>query len=96
MLNLLIYFQALAAAATSPDLSWWESVDPEQRSDIQFFIAEANRVYAADPKGLQLTKRDCTTKFQLSQSQYDWVLAHLTGAFYLSLLLLIIILLLLL
>jgi hypothetical protein len=78
MINLFIFFEALAAAAASPDTSWWDSVDPEQRTDIQRFIAEANRVYAADPKQLELVKRDCATKFQLSNSRCEWVLAHLT------------------
>jgi hypothetical protein len=63
--------------ASSDESNWWESVDPEQRSDIQRFIAEASRVYSDQPDQSELVKRDCMAKFQLSNSQYQWTLTHL-------------------
>jgi serine/threonine protein kinase len=59
-------------------VEWWESVDPARRSAIERFIADALQANAADPEP-QKMQRDCTTKFQLTDSQYLWILKHLTS-----------------
>lgn len=54
---------------------WWDSLDSPARSNVQNFIAEANRVYPNKP---ELAKTDCVHKFQLSDDQYEWIFRYLT------------------
>ena len=48
----------------APNLRWWTNLDPSRRDDVQRFVAEA--------------ARDCMAKFQLTETQYQWVVQHLT------------------
>jgi hypothetical protein len=50
---------------------WWESLNPEQRSEMLCFLANANSEHPGQPQNVKVA---CITGFQLQDYQYEWLL----------------------